>query len=226
MKLTYLGHSCFLLETCGKTVLFDPFISQNPKASTIDINTLEPDYILVSHAHSDHIADLQSIAKRTNAKVVANWEITQWCISKGIENIHPMNIGGKWSFEFGDVITTTAIHSSSFADGSYGGTPMGFIIKNNEGTLYYAGDTALTLDMTLIGNKYTLSTAILPVGDNFTMGYEDALIASEYIKCDKIIGMHFDTFGYIEIPHDKAIGLFEENGKSLTLPYVRQIIEI
>lgn len=226
MKLTYLGHSSFLLETNGKTILFDPFISQNPKASTIDISTLQPDYILVSHAHSDHIADLQSIAIRTNAKVVANWEITQWCINNGVNNIHPMNIGGKWHFEFGDAIATTAIHSSSFADGSYGGNPMGFIIKNDEGTLYYAGDTALTLDMTLIGNKYSLNVAILPIGDNFTMGYEDAFTASEYIKCDKIIGMHFDTFGFIEIPHEKAITLFEEHGKNLILPDIGQIIEL
>lgn len=226
MKLTYLGHSAYLLDTKDKTILFDPFISQNPKASSIDINALQPDYILVSHAHSDHTADLLSIATRTNANVVANWEITQWCTNNGVSNIHPMNLGGKWNFEFGEVITTNAIHSSSFADGSYGGNPMGFIIKNEEGTLYYAGDTALTLDMTLIGNKYSLNAAILPIGDNFTMGYEDALTASEYIKCDMIIGMHFDTFGYIEIQHDKAISLFEEKGKKLTLPEIGQILEI
>lgn len=226
MKLTYYGHSCFLLETAGKTILFDPFITPNPKANTIDVHSIHPDYILVSHAHSDHTADLVDIATRTGAKVVSSWEITQWCSNKGITNTHPMNQGGKWNFDFGTVHATIAAHSSSFEDGFYGGNPMGFVIKNDEGCLYYSGDTALTLDLTLVGNKHRLDVALLPIGDNFTMGYEDAAIAAEYIKCDHIIGMHFDTFGYIEIPHDKAIDLFRSKGKTLLLPSIGQVIEI
>jgi L-ascorbate metabolism protein UlaG (beta-lactamase superfamily) len=226
MKLTYLGHSAFLLNTLGKTILFDPFITPNPKAAHIDVTTLNPDYILISHAHSDHIADLVTIAHQSNAKVIANWEIIQWCAAQGLTNLHPMNTGGKFSFDIGTVHATIAQHSSSFADGTYGGNPMGFVIQNQESTLYYAGDTALTLDMQILAKKFAINTAILPLGDNFTMDYNDAIMAASYINCSNIIGMHFDTFDMIAIDHDAAIQGFEQAGKSLFLPSIGQSFDI
>ena len=126
MKVTYYGHSCFLVETNGKKLLFDPFISFNELAKDIDVNSIEADYILQSHGHTDHIADTVAIAKRTGAKVVCSWEIHEWLKKQGVENTHPMNIGGKWQFEFGTVKCVVAQHSSSMPDGSYGGNPMGF----------------------------------------------------------------------------------------------------
>lgn len=226
MKLTYFGHSTFLLQTLHGNILFDPFISPNPKAAHIDIGGVNPEYILISHAHSDHIADLVTIAKQSNAKVIANWEIIQWCGQQGITNLHPMNTGGKYSFDIGYIHATIAQHSSSFPDGMYGGNPMGFIIENNEGTVYYAGDTALTLDMQLLAKKFTISTALLPIGDNFTMDYKDALIASDFINCKSIIGMHYDTFDLISIDREAAIQDFEQAGKSLFLPSIGQTFDI
>lgn len=126
MKITYYGHSCFSVEVSGKTILFDPFITPNSLAADIDINTIAADYILISHGHEDHIADAVSIAKRTGAVVVSNWEIVQWLGKQGVTNTHPMNIGGHWFFDFGKVKCVNAVHSSSLPDGSYGGNPMDF----------------------------------------------------------------------------------------------------
>jgi L-ascorbate metabolism protein UlaG (beta-lactamase superfamily) len=217
MNITYFGHSCFGIEVNGKHILFDPFISPNELASNIDVNTVKADYILVSHGHEDHIADLVSIAKRTNAKIFCNWEISVWLNKQGISNTHPMNIGGKWKFEFGDVKCVVAVHSSSMPDGSYGGNPMGFIIESDMANFYYAGDTALTYDMKLIGDYRKVDFAFLPIGNNFTMGVDNAIIAAEFIKCTKIIGMHYDTFGYIKIEKELAIKKFNNAGNELIL---------
>ena len=226
MQVTYYGHSCFAVEVGGKTLLFDPFISSNPLAKHIDINTIKADYILISHGHEDHIADAVSIAKRTNAKVVSNWEVSVWLNNKGISNTHPMNIGGKWVFDFGKVKCVVAVHSSSLPDGTYGGNPMGFVIESNEGNFYYAGDTALTYDMKLIGDYRNLNFSFLPVGDNFTMSLDNALIASDFIKCKKIIGMHYDTFEYIKIDKKEALEKFTRAGKQLTLAEVGKTVSI
>jgi L-ascorbate metabolism protein UlaG (beta-lactamase superfamily) len=217
MRLTYYGHSCFLLETMGKKILFDPFISHNELAKNISVDTVEADFILISHGHEDHIADAVSIAKRTGAKVVSNYEVVNWLAKQGVENNHPMNHGGKWDFGFGKVKYVNAVHSSSLPDGTYGGNPGGFLVRNDEGVLYFAGDTALTYDMKLWGELYKIDMAILPIGDNFTMGYRDAAIASVFLNCPNVVGMHYDTFGFIRIDHDDAKKAFEERGRKLTL---------
>lgn len=225
MELTFYGHACFSVKTQGKTIIFDPFISPNPKAAHIDANTLAADYILLSHGHEDHVADAENIAKRTGAKLVSNFEIVSWYEKKGIENVHPMNHGGKWKFDFGTVKYTNAVHSSMLPDGSYGGNPGGFIV-NTEKSFYFAGDTALTMDMKLIGNSEKLDFAVLPIGDNFTMGIDDAVKAAEFINCNKIIGVHYDTFGYIEINKNEAIDKFKSRGKELILLEIGETIQL
>ena len=226
MKITYYGHACFGLEVGGKKLLFDPFISPNPKAADIDINSIQVDYILLSHGHADHVADVESIAKRTGAKIVSSFEVVTWFGAKGLENNHPMNHGGKWKFDFGTVECTAAVHSSSMPDGSYGGNPMGFHICTDEGNFYYAGDTALTLDMKLIGDYRETDFAFLPIGDNFTMGIEDAVRAAQFVKVSKVIGMHFDTFGFIEIDHAEAKAQFASSHVELTLMGIGESTEM
>ncbi|MEZ4983249.1 MAG: metal-dependent hydrolase [Saprospiraceae bacterium] len=217
MKVTYYGHACFLVETNGKSILFDPFITPNEMAKDVDVESINPDFILVTHGHGDHVADVESIGKRSGAQVVSNFEVASWFEAKGLK-AHGMNHGGKWNFDFGTAKYVNAIHTSSLPDGSYGGNPGGFVVWNNEGCFYHAGDTALTMDMKLIPSICPpLDFAILPIGDNFTMGYEDAAIAAEFIECDQIIGCHFDTFGYIKIDHEAAKSAFEAKGKNLIL---------
>jgi L-ascorbate metabolism protein UlaG (beta-lactamase superfamily) len=226
MKYTYYGHSCFLVETNGKKLLFDPFISGNELAKNINIANIEADYILVSHGHVDHIADCVAIAQSTGAKVVCNWEIYEWLGKKGVTNAHPMNTGGQWHFEGFSVRCVVAQHSSGLPDGSYGGNPMGFIISNEEGSFYYSGDTALTLDMQLIPRWAKLNFAVLPIGDNFTMGYEDAVEAARMTGCNTIIGVHYDTFGFIKIDHAKATDAFKKAGCTLHLVEIGKSISL
>ena len=217
MRVYYYGHSCFLIEVNGKKLLFDPFISENPLAKAIDLNSIKADYILVSHGHWDHIADAVKLAKQTGAVVISNYEIGTWLEKQGVKRIHQMNTGGHWIFDFGKVKCVQAIHSSSLPDGSYGGNPMGFLIETSTGNFYYAGDTALHYDMKLIGDYKKMNFAFLPLGNNFTMGIDNAVIASDFIKCDKIIGMHYDTFDKIMIDHKEAKHKFEMSGKDLLL---------
>ena len=226
MNLTYYGHSCFSVKLNGKSLLFDPFISPNEQAKDIDINSIEADYILLSHGHSDHVADAEAIAKRTGATIIAAYEVATWFAAKGIEKYQPMNTGGKWKFDFGTVKCVNAVHSSTLPDGSGGGNPMGFIIINDECNFYYAGDTALTLDMQLIPMFANIGVAILPIGDNFTMGMEDAVQAAKMVQTKRVIGVHYDTFGFIKIDHQKAIDLFKNNGLELILPAIGETIEI
>ncbi len=218
MKITYFGHACFLVEAAGKRILFDPFISGNPLAKDIDINSIRCDYILLSHGHMDHCADLESIAQNNpDVTIVGIWEIHERYSQKGFKT-HPMNIGGWWSFDFGRVKMVNAVHSSSWPDGTYAGAPAGFVLDTEDGVLYFAGDTALTLDMQLIPMTCPkLDAAILPVGSNFTMDYHDALLASDFIQCNRIIGSHFDSFGYIKIDHQAAEATFAGKGKELIL---------
>ena len=216
MKITFLGHAALSIEVAGKHLIVDPFISPNELASNIDIDALKADYILITHAHQDHIVDVDSIAKRTGAKIISNFEIVTHYGNKGFEG-HPMNHGGSWQFDFGKLTYTNAIHSSSFPDGTYGGQPGGFIIESDEANVYIAGDTALTYDMKLIPKQCKIDFAVLPIGDNFTMGIDSALIASDFIKCNEVLGYHYDTFGYIVIDHEKAIKTFEDSGKKLIL---------
>ena len=225
MKITFYGHACVGIEVSGKHILVDPFITGNPKASNIDINTLKADYILVTHAHQDHVLDVEAIAKRTNAIVVSNYEIAMHFGHKGLQ-YHPMNHGGSWKFDFGTVKYVNAIHTSSFADGSYGGQPGGFVIEGEHKNIYIAGDTALTTDMQLIPMRTKLDLAILPIGNNFTMDVDDAIIASDFLDCDKILGYHYDTFGFIVINHEEAIKKFFDKGKDLMLLEIGASIEL
>ncbi|RKE95179.1 metal-dependent hydrolase [Ichthyenterobacterium magnum] len=225
MKITFYGHASLGIEINNIHILVDPFISANEKASHISINNLKADYILLTHAHQDHILDAEAIAKRTGAKIVSNYEIVMHYDKLGIEG-HPMNHGGSWQFDFGTVKYVNAIHTSSFPDGSYGGQPGGFIIKGEHKTIYIAGDTALTYDMKLIPNQFKLDLAILPIGDNFTMGVDDALFASELVECDKILGYHFDTFGYIKINREEAKRKFFDNDKDLMLLEIGESLEL
>lgn len=217
MNLTYYGQSCFLLETEGRKLLFDPFITPNELAKHIDVNSIHADFILVSHGHEDHTADLVDIAKRTGALVICSFEIMVWLNGKGVTNCHPMNLGGQRLFDFGKLKFVFAAHSNSLPDGTYGGTAAGFILEIENRTLYYAGDTALMQEMKLFGDMYSIDAAFLPIGDNFTMGIDDAITASDFIKCDRIIGMHYDTFGYIKIDKDEALTKFQNAGLQLDL---------
>lgn len=226
MKITYYGHSCFMIVTGGKSILFDPFITPNEKAKHIDIKTIRPDYILISHGHEDHILDALTIAKQSKAVIVSNYEIVTWFGSKGHTKLHPMNHGGSWKFDFGKLKYVNAVHSSSLPDGTYGGNPGGFVIQTSEGNFYYSGDTALTYDMKLIAEFTTLNFALLAIGDNFTMGIDDAIKAADFIQCKKIIGMHYDTFGYIVINHEETISKFKKAGKELTLIKIGETISI
>jgi L-ascorbate metabolism protein UlaG (beta-lactamase superfamily) len=225
MKITFYGHASFGIVVGGKHLLVDPFISANPLAAHIDINTLQADYILVTHAHGDHILDVEAIAKRTNAVIVSNAEIAGYYAAKGFQ-AHPMNHGGSWNFDFGRVKYVNAIHSSSFPDGTNGGNPGGFVIEGEHKNIYIAGDTALTMDMKLIPMRTKLDLAILPIGDNFTMDVDDAIVASNFVECDKVLGSHYDTFGYIEIDHKVAIQKFFDKGKDLMLLKIGESIDL
>lgn len=226
MKLTFYGHASFSVEVSGKTILFDPFISPNPAAKHIDINSLKADYIFLSHGHGDHVADAVTIAKNTNAKCVGAAEVEGWLQKNGVQNTHGMNQGGYISFDFGRVKGVNAIHSSSFPDGSYGGNPLGFVFNTKEGDFYFAGDTALTMDMQLIPLWAKLKFAVLPVGGNFTMDAEEALKAAEFIQCDTVVGVHYNTFPPIAIDAGAAVQMFEKAGKKLLLPAIGETIEI
>ncbi|MBC2845305.1 metal-dependent hydrolase [Winogradskyella flava] len=224
MKITFYGHACLGIETNGTHILVDPFISGNEKAAHIDIDSIKADYILLTHAHQDHILDTEVIAKRTGAIIVSNYEIVVHYQNLGFEG-HPMNHGGKWNFEFGKLKYVNAIHTSSFPDGSYGGQPGGFVLEADK-TIYIAGDTALTYDMKLIGKEFDLDLAVLPIGDNFTMGVDDAIRASKFVDCNKVLGYHFDTFGYIEIDKVRAKAKFDAQLKSLKLLNIGDSMEV
>ena len=224
MNITYYGHSCFGVEINGKYLLFDPYISPNDLARSIDVDSIKADYILVTHGHEDHVADVERIAERTGAAVICNWEISVWFGNKGVRNLLPMNVGGKMKLDFGNVKCVVAQHSSSLPDGSYGGNAMGFVIESSESNFYYAGDTALTYDMKLIGDYRKIDFAFLPIGDIYTMSVDNAIIACDFIDCNNIIGMHYDTYTWIRIDKEEAVKKFSRAGKRLTLMDIGQTI--
>lgn len=192
-RLRWLGHSAWQLETGDFRVLIDPFLSDNPVAC-VAADSLEPTHILVSHGHGDHVGDTVELAVRTGATVVANHEICEWLTAKGVKNLHPMNLGGGHDFPFGRVKMTIAHHSSMLPDGSDGGCPGGFLLRLSDGRkIYYAGDTALFYDMLLIG-QVGLDIAILPIGDNYTMGPSDALRAVELLRPKLVLPCHYNTW--------------------------------
>lgn len=227
MKITFLGHATILIEIGDTKIIIDPFISGNELASHIDVNTIEVDYILLTHGHQDHVLDVETIAKNNpDALLISNFEVVQWFAKKGI-NGHPMNHGGKHRLEFGTIKYVNAIHSSVLPDGAYGGNPGGFVVNSGSKTIYIAGDTALTMDMKLIPiTSPPLDLSIMPIGDNFTMGYEDAAIASEFVKCNTVLGCHYDTFPPITLDKEAAKSHFRAKGKELLLPEIGESIEI
>ena len=194
--LTWLGHSAWQLDTAGKRVLIDPFFTGNP-AATIAADEAQAEFILVSHGHGDHVGDTVAIAKRTGAAVVANYEITEWLARQGVAHVHPMNTGGSRTFPFGNLKLTIAHHTSMLPDGANGGNPCGFLIRLTDGRkIYHAADTGLFLDMQLIGEE-GIDLAILPIGDNYTMGPDDALRAIRLIQPQRVIPTHFGTWEII-----------------------------
>ena len=226
MKFTYYGHACFAVQAGGKTLLFDPFISPNPLAEKIDVSKVVADFILVSHGHGDHVADVVDIANRTGAKVVSPFEVGSWFEAKGVKNVQSMNHGGAAKVDFGRVKLTSAIHSSSMPDGSYGGNPCGFVVESSDGNFYYSGDTALTLDMKLVGELTKLIFAVFPIGDFFTMGIEDAIRAASFVGVKKFVGVHYDTFPPIKLDHAAARQTAQTAGLELLLPAIGETIDI
>lgn len=225
MKFTYYGQSCFAVNCNGKNLLFDPFITPNPKAAHININQIDVDYILVSHGHGDHVADVEAIAKSTGATLIANFEVGEWFRAKGVRSIEGMNLGGKKQFEFGEVRCVNAVHSSVLPDGTPGGNPMGFLIQG-EKKFYFSGDTALTMDMQLIPSWAKIDFAVLPIGDYFTMDAADAARAAEMVGTKKVVAVHYDTFPPISINKNEALKIFEEKGIELLLPAIGETINI
>lgn len=222
--LKYLGHSCFLLELGGKNILFDPFISGNPLAQEIDIQSIDADYILISHGHGDHVGDAVEIAKRSKSKVISNFEIVSWFENKGISGI-AMNHGGIIDLGICKIKMVNAVHSSTLPDQSNGGNPAGFVIWSESVCFYFAGDTALSWDMKLIPLTCPkLDFAILPMGDVFTMGIQDALIASDFCDVKTVIAAHFDTFPPIRMNHEQATQAFSAREKKLIIPHIAQEI--
>ncbi|SMC75605.1 metal-dependent hydrolase [Pedobacter nyackensis] len=225
MKYTYYGQSCFLLEGDDKKFLFDPFITGNPLADHIDIKSIQADYILVSHGHGDHVGDLVEIANRTNAKVIAMVEVATWIRNQGVKNVIDVNFG-KAKFPFGILRTVWATHSSSNPDNSYGGNPAGFVLELEGKAIYFAGDTALTVEMKILADLYNLDYAILPIGGHYTMDVDDAIVATKYIDCDRIIGVHYNTFPPIQINPASATAKFKRENKMLFLPEIGETIEL
>ncbi|HEY3964640.1 MAG TPA: metal-dependent hydrolase [Planctomycetaceae bacterium] len=195
-SLTWHGHSAWQIDTAGKWVQIDPFLTGNP-AAKVAAASLGADFILVSHGHNDHVGDTVAIAKRTGATVIANFEITEWMTKQGVPHVHPMNTGGARTFPFGNLKLTIAHHTSMLPDGANGGNPCGFLIRLTDGRkIYHAADTGLFVDMQLIGEE-GIDLAILPIGDNYTMGPDDALRAVRLIQPQRVIPTHFGTWDLI-----------------------------
>lgn len=198
LQLTWLGHSCFVLQTARDTILVDPFLDESPTAP-VKAADVSPTYVLQTHGHFDHIADTASVAKRTGARVLANFEICEWLKRQGVaeEQLTAMNLGGGVDLPFGRVKMTLAHHSSSLPDGTYGGSPAGFVLQLGKLNIYLAGDTALFLDMKLIGVA-GIDVAVLPVGDLFTMGPDDSIEAVKMLACQRVVPCHYNTWPPIE----------------------------
>jgi L-ascorbate metabolism protein UlaG (beta-lactamase superfamily) len=196
LKATWFSHACFLIQSAKTKLLIDPFITGNPLAP-VKADSLSADYILVSHGHGDHVGDTVAIAQRTGATVISNFEIQNWMVAQGVKNVHPQHIGGGFNYPWGRVKLTLALHGSALPDGSYGGNPCGFLFYIDGKKIYHACDTGLFYDMKLIGEE-GIDLAILPIGDNFTMGPDDALRAVKLIQPKRVVPIHYNTFDVIK----------------------------
>lgn len=214
MTLTYFGHSAFQIETKGTTLLTDPFIEGNKHAEgVVSLDSLDPDVILLTHAHGDHYGNTPDILARTGARVVANYEIIQYIAGElDHDNGHPMNTGGSWTFDWGTVTMTAARHSSSFPDGTYGGNPNGFIMELEGKTIYNTGDTCYFADLEWYADRYDIDLLLLPIGDNFTMDPEEAVAVAEIFQPELTVPLHYDTFPYIEVDTAKWVEMMREAG--------------
>ena len=217
MKVTFYGQSCLAVELAGARLLFDPFIRQNERAKNVDVEAIRADYILVTHGHFDHVADAADLANRTGAPVIANGQVCGWLEKQGVKETMDLGLGGRLKLPFGRVKYVNAIHGSTLPDGSDGGDPGGFVVESPGGNFYHSGDTALTMDMQLIGQTTELAFAALCIGDHYTMGVEDAVRAADFVKCDRVLGIHYDTFPPIRIDHEGAKRQFAAAGKELVL---------
>ena len=225
LKVNWYSHACFLIEADQTKILIDPFVTDNP-LSPVTADNVEADFILVSHGHGDHVGDTISIAKRTGATVVSNYEIQNWLANQGIENAHPMHIGGGFDFDWGRVKLTIAHHGSALPDGSYGGNPCGFLLTIQDKNIYHACDTGLFYDMKLIGEE-GIDLAILPIGDNFTMGPDDALRAVKLIEPKQVVPIHYDTFDVIkQDPQAWAIRVEKETDAKVMVMQPGDTLEI
>jgi L-ascorbate metabolism protein UlaG (beta-lactamase superfamily) len=198
ISITWHGHATFSLNVNGTHIVVDPFFAPNNPSAKTAVADVPADFILQTHGHMDHIADTVALAKRTGAQVIANFEIVNWIVKQGHNNCHAMNTGGGYNFPFGRVKMTPALHSSGLPDGSYGGDPGGYLLSVDGRKIYFSGDTALFSDMGLIGAS-GLDVAVLPIGDNFTMGPEDALLALAYLKPEVVIPGHYNTWPPITV---------------------------
>jgi len=198
-SLTWHGHATFTLYTGEHKLVIDPFFKPNNPVADIDAGQAEADFILLTHGHGDHVADAAGLAERTGATIICNFEIQQWFEAQGVENVHPLHIGGGNNFDFGHLKLTIAHHGSMLPDGTNGGNPAGLLIALKDGSrIYFAGDTALTYDMKLIGEAGGVDLAVLPIGDNFTMGPHDAITAARFCGAHHVIPCHYNTWPIIE----------------------------
>ncbi|XOD67726.1 MAG: metal-dependent hydrolase [Flavobacteriales bacterium Tduv] len=231
MKLTFYAHSTYSIELDGRHLLVDPFFIKNPvfekdpSLAQNYVETLPADYILVTHAHFDHVADVKIIARRTGAMVISNYEIANYLSRKDLKT-KGLNYGSFIDFDFGKLKYVWAAHSSAFEHGAYGGNPGGFVLQTAQKNIYLAGDTALTQEMKLIPLFIKLDLAVLPIGGMFTMDISEAVIASDFVECNRVLGVHYDTFPPIAVDHEVNRKIFAEKGKELILLNPGEILEV